>query len=313
MNLELIKNKMTQSFGRTGLVVQKHSPEILLGLGIIGGVAAAIMAVRATSKLNNVLIEIEEERAEVELQDEDGNFDQTRYNKELAVHYVKTGLRFTKLYGPSIGVGVLSIASILSAHGIMANRQVGLVSAYTLLHEGYKAYRQRVIEELGEDKDYDFYHGLKNEEVTISEEDPETGKTKKVKRTIKVADPRYRTPSIYSRFFDETCRAWKTDPLLNRAFLTSQERYLNDILILRGHVFLNEMYEALGMDWTPEGQLVGWVLKGDPEDMKTEGRDGYISFRMFDPANQPNVDFVNGHNPSILIDPNVDGIIYDLI
>jgi hypothetical protein len=151
---------------------------------------------------------------------------------------------------------------------------------------------------------------LKDETYSEKQTDEE-GKTKTVKGTRQTSvDPRFK--SIYSRFFDESSPMWRSDALMNKAFLTAQERYLNDILIIRGYVFLNEAYERLGLPWSKEGQLVGWVLK-DQVDMKAEGRDGYISFDIYNIYNDPGRQFVNGTNPSILLDFNVDGVVYDLI
>jgi hypothetical protein len=138
----------------------------------------------------------------------------------------------------------------------------------------------------------------------------EEGKKTKVKTTVKVSNST--APSVYSRFFDESNPMFRTDRHLNKAFLIAQQNYLNDLLILRGHVFLNEVYERLGFEHTKEGAIVGWVLK-DPKAMKEEGRAGHINLGIFDVDNDPAREFVNLANPSVLIDPNVDGIIFDLI
>jgi hypothetical protein len=89
-------------------------------------------------------------------------------------------------------------------------------------------------------------------------------------------------------------------------FLKTQQAYLNDILRIRGHVFLNEVYDALGLERTQAGALVGWISNN------VDG-DCYIDFGLFD-GERPRVrDFVNGNERSILLDFNVDGVIYDLL
>lgn len=318
MNSQTIKNRFTQSFGRTGLKLQKRSPEILLGVGIVGVIATVFMVAKAAQKQNDLSIEIEETFAVIEDEHEykveqsglalGGN----ERNKALAIAYVKTGLQYARLYGPAAGVGVLSIMAILASHGVMANRQVALVAAYNLLNEGFKSYRERVVEELGEDKDSEFYLGLRSETYTEKGVDEEGNKTK-TKKVKLVADPNQKTGSIYSRFFDEANPQYRSDRLLNKAFLMAQQNYANDVLILRGHLFLNEVYERLGFQHTKEGAIVGWVLK-DPKTMRDEDRDGYVSFGFLDIDVQPVTrEFVNLTNPSVLLDFNVDGIIFDLI
>lgn len=64
---------------------------------------------------------------------------------------------------------------------------------------------------------------------------------------------------MYSRLFDEDNKNWSKDPEINRIFLLVQENYFNHLLKDRGHVFLNEVYDALGFLRSVDGQLVGWA------------------------------------------------------
>jgi hypothetical protein len=178
------------------------------------------------------------------------------------------------------------------------------MAAYGVLQEGFNAYRKRVVEELGDDKDRDFKLGLRTEEYTETEIDEETGKKKKVKKTRKVINS-LDGLSQYARFFDEkTTWQYKNDPLMNKHFLLSQQNYANELLRSRGYLFLNEVYNSLGLDWSPEGQIVGWVLKGK------NGGDNYVDFGLLDPVNE---DANMALDPVFIIDPNVDGVVYDLI
>lgn len=319
MNVNDLKTAMQLKAGRTNLYLRKHSPEILLGAGLVGMVATVVMASKATLRAGNVLAEHDTQldmvdRALTEKPESYSNEDAT---KDKVTIHVQTGLKFAKLYGPSLGLGVLSVAAILASHGVMANRQVALVAAYNLLSEGFKNYRQRVVEELGEEKDRQYRLGLREEEYETESEihvnedgtiEVRQNKKKKQKQTKLV--PTGNMPSIYARCFDNSNPMYRADRLLNRAFLTAQERYINDLLILRGYVFLNEAYERLGFPHTSEGQLVGWVLRS-PEQMKEEKRDGYVSFGLED--SNANREFMRGENDAIWLDFNVDGIVYNLI
>lgn len=317
MNMDNLKETFGRGYGRSSLYLQKHSPEILLGAGLVGVVATVFMASKATLKVNDVVNGYTQTLGRIAFSVQDGKTESgEEYTKEDAVEdtsklYIQTGLKFAKLYGPSVGVGVLSIAAILGAHGIMANRQVSLIAAYNLLGETYRQYRARVVEDLGEDVDSNYHLGLKDEtrtETTLDEE----GKKVKNKVTTKTSrDPN--ELSIYSRFFDEFNPMFRTDRLLNKAFLQSQQNYMNDILIIRGHLFLNEVYEALGFPHTKEGAIVGWVIKDSSQEMKEERRDGHVDFGIYDVNNDPGREFVNLTNSAVLLDFNVDGIIFDLI
>lgn len=320
MNVESIKTALIQKTGRTSLYLQKHSPEILLGAGLVGMVATVYLAAKATLDLEEVvnisketLDQLEENAKEAKSKLAVEDFPEVNRvtNTAKAKVYVATGLHLAKLYGPALGVGVLSVAAILASHGIMVKRQVALVGAYNLAVEAYKQYRERVVDELGAEKERDLYLGLKDETRTETEIQ-EDGTKKKVKKTEKVLVAGNKAASIYSRFFDESNPQYRSDRLLNKAFLTAQQNYMNDVLIIRGHVFLNEVYDALGFPHTKEGAIVGWVLK-DPETMRAENRDGYIDFGIYDVNDNPGREFVNLSNPSILLDFNVDGVVYDQI
>jgi len=317
MNLQSMKDDLSRGFGRGGLYLQKHSPEILLGAGLVGVVATVVMASKATLKANDIVEETNRQLTEVKLvADHDANFDDGKYTeedeaKDKAIIYIQTGLKFAKLYGPAISIGALSLTAILASHGIMTNRQASLMAAYNLISETYRQYRNRVVEDFGEDVDKNYHLGLKVEKLTETVTDEE-GKKTKVKTTKKVVyDPKAK--SIYSRFFDESNPMFRSDRILNKAFLISQQNYMNDVLIIRGHLFLNEVYEALGFPHTKEGAIVGWVLKSSVQEMKAEKRDGHIDFGLADVENDPGREFINLTNPTILLDFNVDGIMFDLI
>lgn len=307
-NLEVVKpviksaTKLSKVLGRTSLILQKHSPEILLGVGVIGVVGSAILACRATLKVEEVvdrsngkikmIKDAKENFAEVEYSEQD-------YQKDLTVTYVQTAVDFVLLYGPAVTLGVASIGCIIGSHGIMKKRGVALMAACKALEEGFNAYRNRVRDEFGDEKDYMFKHGLYSEEV-IEEITDENGKKKKVKKTQLVGGNDGKMGlSIYAREFDKaSTREWSPAEHYNLAYVTSQQSYFNSLLTSRGHVFLNEVYDALGFKRSKEGQLVGWVLDS--------GGDNYIDFGL-------NNEFLGSNNSHILLDFNVDGMVYDLI
>lgn len=298
--------KLSLILGRGKLLAQKHSPEILLVTGLVAMVGATVLAVKATLKVEEIK-KINDDISEgIELVHDDGTTGYTEedYKRDIFVASVQAKLRYVKLYAPSAALSIAGMIALVGSHGLMQKRVVALGAAYGVLQEGFNAYRKRVVEELGEDKDRDFKLGLRDEEYVDEEVNPETGRTKKVKKTRKVING-LNGLSQYARFFDEkTTYQYKNDPLLNRFFLTSQQNYANDLLKSRGYLFLNEVYNMLGLEWCPEGQIVGWVLNGK------NGGDQYVDFGLLDPVNQ---DATLGLDPVFIIDPNVDGIVYDLI
>lgn len=297
VSLELLKNSGIKVAGRGMLLVKKHSPEILTTVGIVGVVASAVMASKATLKLEPVLDKIKNGKNEAKSFLEHEMFpeyDKDRHNKEVARVYVKGAVDLSKLYGPSITLGLSSIACIIGAHGIMRKRNVALAAAYKAVETSFSEYRKRVIAEIGEEKEEDVYIGRQQVEIV-----DENGKKKKVTKV----DPN--GISAYARFFDEYSDNWSKTPEYNLLFLKAQQNYANDLLHARGHVFLNEVYDMIGIPRSQAGQVVGWVISKDG--------DNFIDFGVYDFDNTGSHLFVNGHERSILLDFNVDGVIYDLI
>ena len=99
----------------------KRSPEILLGIGIASGITATVLAVKATPKALELLSE-------------------KRYEK----------------YGDTLKAvisGAASIACLLGSHSVNAKRNAALATAYKLSETALNEYREKVVEEIGEEKE----------------------------------------------------------------------------------------------------------------------------------------------------------------
>lgn len=281
------KQSLTRFMGRSGLVLKQHSPEILLAAGIIGGIAAAVLAAKVTQKAREAVEEIKQEADAIITAPDTVGTEQER-NQALGMVYIRGGLKVTKLYAPAIGLGVLSISALLASHGIMTRRQTSLIAAYNAVSEAYAQYRKHVIDEQGEDVDLRYRNGTAWEEV-IDEEDGQP---------TKVAVAGGRSGSPYAVLFDDKSREWRNDAQLNRFFLKSQQNAANDKLKYQGHLFLNEVYDMLGLPRTSAGAIVGWVATTNDNsvtapDNEWEG-DGFVDFDIENINNGPAKDFSRG-------------------
>lgn len=304
MNLTVIRNAIrnaiTSRVGRQILTARKHSPAILFAAGTVGIIATVVVASRATLKLDAVLGEAEKDLALVEqarrLKPE-AYTEQDARQDNVQIR-IKSAVKIVKLYAPAVVLGSLSIAALTGSHVILNRRNAGLMAAYAALDKGWREYRARVVGEYGEDKDREFRYGF--EEREIVEETKNGPVVKHIKRVgIEGA-------SIYAKYFDEGSPNWDKRAGYNLNFLRSIQAQMNNKLYANGFVFLNEVYEELGIKRTSEGALVGWVLDGGSSD-------NYIDFGCFDGSRREFRDFVNGWNSAILLDFNVDGVIYDKI
>ena len=65
----------------------------------------------------------------------------------------------------------------------------------------------------------------------------------------------------YTRFFDTTNKLWAKGIGMNMYTLKHEQKYMYDLLVARGYLFLNEALDMLGFSRTKNGQLVGWIYK----------------------------------------------------
>ena len=294
----MIPNVISSRVGRSILVGKKNSPAILFGVGLAGFVTTVVMASRASLQLDETLEETKKNMQKAhKLHDRNHpSYSEQDFQKDVTILYVRGVVSIAKLYGPTLAVGALSVAALTGSHHILSQRNVALMSAYSVLDKSFSEYRKRVSDEYGEERDRGFLVDNKEQPAVSSVEE---------RKAADIMRKNPNTPSGYARFFDELCADWQRQPEYNLLFLKCKQQYCNDILQSRGHLFLNEVYDMLGIERSSMGAVVGWVIG-------TEG-DNYVDFGIFNGSNPRARDFVNGREGAILLDFNVDGVIYDKI
>lgn len=310
MKTELIE-KVSRSFHKVGFSIKKHSPEILMVAGVAGVVTSAVMACKATTKVDDIVEEAQEtiekihESAGKGLHTSDGEeYTEEVANKDLAIVYVQTGWKFIKLYGPAVALGVVSIGCMIGSNKILNKRNVALAAAFKAVDTSFKDYRGRLIDRFGEDLDRELRFGIKAKEVEERVID-ENGNEKVVTKTVEVIDPNV-NHSIYSVVFCEGNTGWTRNAELNKVFLIQQQNYANDRLRLHGVLTLNEVYDMIGARRTAYGQIAGWVYTEDGS-----AGDNFVDFGIFDTNNDKACDFLNGYEKSVLLDFNCIGNILE--
>ena len=304
-----LKEKMVKIYNKSEMKVRKYSPEILAGVGVVGVIASTVMACKATTKLNDILAESKEQLEQIKTVAVDpayaDKYTEDDAKKDTTITYVQTGVKVAKLYAPSVILCTSSLGCLLASNNILKKRNAALSAAYMTVDKSFKEYRRRVAERFGDEVEKEIRYNIKAKEiVTVDEEGNE------VKETVKVMEgaDNPTTYSDYARFFDESCPAWQNDPEYNLTFLRAQQQYANDLLKANGRLFLNDVYKMLGIDITKAGQVVGWVY--DPD---CPVGDNFVDFGIYDMSKERVRAFVNGYEPNILLDFNVDGNIWDLM
>ena len=304
MNIQALINPVTKFAAKAAFKIKAAAPEILIGAGVVGVVGSVVLACKETPKAIDIIAEHEEmiERIkEVHENPEEYSMDYSEvdYRKDIVIQYANTSWKLVKTYAPAMSLLAVSLGAILYSHGIMSKRNLELLAAYKALEESFDTYRKRVQERFGNKADFNaaFIDNFTGKEKEMVDENGNKRPGEEVEMSTKA--------SPYARFFDETNINWEKDPTMNMFFLQAQEKFANERLQRYGYLFLNDVYEALGFPRVPAGQLVGWFVGGDGDDC--------VSFGIFDGHNDKKRDFVNGFEPAILLDFNVDGVIYDMI
>jgi len=293
---------MTNKLGKHILSAKKHSPTVLFAAGVVGFGTTVFLACRATLKLEEVL-----DKTETELEKVDETVRVTKNGEDITGDVkrtqrfsikLNTAIKVARLYTPAVLVGVGTVAALTGSHVIMNRRITGLATAYAILDKTYGDYRKQVIADQGEEKDREYRLGGYKEKEIVQEgpNGPEVLLRKGPdQKALKQAEP-----SSYARIFDELNPNWSKVPHQNQFFIQSVQNYMNDLLRVRGYVFLNEVYKALGMEESVAGQVVGWTLN-------RETGDGYIDFGVWRQGVYKGLEWVNGNDQSIWLDFNVDG------
>lgn len=315
--MKLVPKAISTKVARQALLGRKSAPTVLFATGVTGMVGSTVLACRSTLKLQDTLERTHESlkkaselrkeapiaaekiskhfEATGELRD-DLMYKDWDQRRDVAVIYLRGIFDVAKLYAPSVLLGAASIACLTKSQSILNQRNAALTAAYVAVDEAFSRYRERVVRKYGETQDREFRFGV--EEVEMVDE---KGKMT-TEKLVGSEDP-----SMYARFFDEYSSNWtKNHPDYNYIFLQCQQKYMNDMLKARGHLFLNEVYDALGLSRTKAGSVVGWVV--------SEGGDNFVDFGVFNDREGRSLrEFINGREGSVLLDFNVDGIIYDKI
>ena len=218
------KPNLSKALKSIRISAQKHSPEILTGVGIAGMVVTTVMAVQATPK---ALILIEEKKEE--LQEE----------KLAPVETIKTTWI---CYIPAAVTGTISIACLIGASSVNMRRRAALVTAYTLSESALKEYQEKVVEAIGEKKEQAIRDSIAKDKVT---KNPVSNH--EVIITEKGNTLCYDTLS--GRYFKSDRD--KIDKAINEL-----NRRMRDEM----YISLNDFYYEIGLNSIDLGDLLGWNI-----------------------------------------------------
>lgn len=270
--IEKVATGASRAFYRSKLVVSKHSPEILMGVGTIAIVSGVVLACKSTLKVEEVLDEdaSTKEKIAAAASSNAKMSDGQTYTEEMAKHdnlvcTAKTGLKLVKMYAPSVALIGGGITCFFVAHGILHKRNLALAAAYNALSAEYLDYQKRVADAVGEDVETRIRSGLGKATEDCGE----------IKKGDDIAIGSL-SNDAFSVYFEPGNPYYNKEDTYNVSFITCQETTANRIINRHGHIFLNEIYDMYGLPHTKAGAVVGWLADADNKN----GRANYVDISV---------------------------------
>ena len=219
---------------KSKLFVKRHGATILTYAGGAGVILTAVTAAKATPKATQLLEEAKKEKGE----------ELTKYERfTIGCH----------AYIPTIIMGSATLLCVFGANILNKRHQAALISAYAMIDNSYKEYKNKLKELYGEEAHEEIVNAIaveKAREVGITAESL-------CANTCLSNDESCGEPVLFydewsGRYFESTIEQ-----------VIIAEYHLNRNFVLRGYTVLNELYEFLGLDTTDYGSTVGWAVEDE--------------------------------------------------
>lgn len=291
LNMQAIKKVAI----KTGLKLKKYSPEILLFLGISGGIAGTVVACKETPKAVEAHDQFLEEVEALHENEE-------RTAKDTIRVYTRAGVRYIKIYGPAVGILAAGIGCHVGSYAILHNRGVALATALASTTAAFEEYRRNVVDKYGAEAEKEIRFGLREATVEdcVDAEDVADIEAGKKKMTMSTTG--------FDRCFDEYNPMWTKSAVDNLNFLVQCQAYANEKLRSNGHLFVNELMDILHYPRVKAGQIDGWIYDPSRDDLHN-----FIDLGLFSVKDTPHDSFLRGMETSVWLTINPDGDILSLM
>lgn len=297
---------------KAGYHVRQASPYILFGIGLISFGGTLATAIKATMKLEPILDAHRIERANIKhsiSQAEELTEDATELEnlpkvekKEVRKLYFHTVGKIGRLYAPTAALGALSLGSFTASAGILRGRYLMACGALERVTEAFEDYRHRVVEDVGEEKDLEYFYGLDKDKITVEEEDAESGKTKKVKKDGLAGDPTGLFTRRFKKFDSRDgsgSTQWDESPIYNYTYIMGIISQCQNQADAGMYVYFDRVLDQLGFSCDDESEhMAGWK-PGDRILCGLEDEDGAVIFDSLRYRYGDNPDVTLRFNPRV--------------
>lgn len=320
-----MNDKVNAVFDTAKLFWKKNSPIIMISTGVAGMVVGTIIACKSVKKLDEAKKECVSDLNDIhDLKPEKGcdKSVMIEYEKGLVRTYVRCGIKLGKIVAPAAATIIASGAMIFAGYGVLDAKHAAALTAFATEQDSFKKYRERVVEDAGQEADDKYYYGEYSVENDIPVLDRK-GNPKLDKDgnpvTKKEIEHRVNCPGIgRMKYFEQNTRDdegnliysnpnWRADNRINYSFCQGAENWVSTQICLHGFIFLNDAYEAFGFPKTVEGQsLVKLYEAGKPID-PTTGMSRQFDARIYGPGTDCGESYMYDHEEFLPI--HFDGFV----
>ena len=294
-----------------GGFVKDNAPTILKVAGVVLTAGAVGLAAYGGTKFVEDVEYVDESRqindavvaANTAATEEESEMALAIAEHQLRVYLLKAIL---KRFGIPALMYICGTISYFGAFNIVAARNAAVVAtlatALEVAEVEFDRYRSNVVSLEGPEADEMYLKGYvkTGESELVAAKDDEHPECEMVV-CVEEIDTKGLEVSPHARMFDEYNIHYVNNAEYNMFYLKTQEAYANTRLHMDGVLFLNDVYDLLGYERTKAGQVLGW---------RDKGGHGYVDFGMFTENNER---FVEGSEPAVLLDFNIDGIVTDAL
>lgn len=285
--------------------ISKHAPTILSVTASAGVIATGYLAWKAGTRFEDVEGRDWDRRKEcLKNADNIPDEDVPKIERKNRILFI---LDTVRTVAPAAIVGAATITMIYFSNSISKKRLAAMGAAYATLQTAFDGYKRTMVEALGKESVEKILKpklpnvGKSAEEILSSDNKSDAANVSDaVVNSLKAL-------SLYARIIaEESSTCWDPNEDYTSQNLAAVQLWANRRLERKGHLFLNEVFDQLGLSRTREGAVVGWLKNG-------EG-DGYVSFGDFDASiyRVPSDDYTRVDS-NFIVDFNVDGVIWDRI
>lgn len=290
MNFKKIYNSV-----KSGLV--KAAPGLMITCGIAGVAVGSYKAAQVTPMAKEAIAEFKATRDAIEQHEEDPE----AKRECIKAGYRSLGSTLLHAYAKPVLFVTGGTALILGGHGIVSKKLATTTASLISTDRIFRNYRNNVIEDQGEEADFRYRTGVKTVNVETVEQDVR-GRKRKVNKEYDVLEELVNDPFL--KLFDESNPNFTKNPTRNLDFLRQQVDFLNRRLVAEGFVSLNDVLYQLGYNRCAEGSIYGWFYDPDNPNCHNE-----IDIGIKDIRRKTIQNAINGYEPVILLNFNVDGLI----